>query len=166
MGTLFVPTIVVHGAMVIPRQRGYTLTELVITLVILGVLSAVAAPRFMDRGAFEDRGFSDQVVSALRYAQKLAVATGCEVQVSVAGGSYTLNQRITSCDTGAFTRAVSNPGSGETQYTATAPAGVGLSATASPIVFNALGQASSATQVTTGGRIFQIVAETGLVYRL
>lgn len=146
-------------------QQGFTLVELVLTLIIMGVLYAVATPRFFDSQSFADRGFSDQLHSALRYARKLAVATGCEVQVTITAGQYTLNQRATSCTSGPFTRAVRNPGTGEGSFTGTAPQGVGLSATVSLIVFNALGQASAAAQISSGGRTFQLVAETGLVYK-
>ncbi len=55
-------------------QRGFTLTELITIIVILGIISAVAAPRFFDRNVFESRGFYDQVSSTLRYAQKAAIA--------------------------------------------------------------------------------------------
>jgi len=145
-------------------HRGFTLAELVLVLVIIGVLATFAVPRFFTRQGFDARGFADQTASAIRYAQKLAVASGCEVQATITGAGYVLNQRLTNCTTGAFTRDVRHPGTGETTFTAAPPAGVSIAATVSPIVFNALGQASSASTITVGGRTLQVVAETGLVY--
>lgn len=55
-------------------QRGYTMVELTAVMVIIGILAAVAMPRYFDRGTFESREFHDQVISTLRYAQKAAIA--------------------------------------------------------------------------------------------
>src|SRR3546814_7254728 len=62
-------------------------------IVVLGIVSAMALPRLTDRSAFQARGFEDEVFAALRHARALAVASGCAVQVSIAGNGYTLNQQ-------------------------------------------------------------------------
>ena len=71
------------------RQRGFTLVELIITVIIVGILAVVALPRFIDKLAFETRGFVDQTLSTLQYARKVAVASGRNVCVvaSAAGNS-------------------------------------------------------------------------------
>ncbi|MDE2088871.1 MAG: GspH/FimT family pseudopilin [Gammaproteobacteria bacterium] len=153
-------------------QQGFTLIELVAVLVIVAILALLAAPRFFAVSTFSERGFFDDALGAVRYAQKLAVASGCNVQVSLTATGYSLMQP-SGCTSGAYTQPVPNPGTGEASYTGQAPSGVTLSSTLSPIVFDPLGQAengagnvSGATITVTGGQTRQInvVGETGFVY--
>ncbi len=68
--------------------RGFTLVELLTTMTIIGVLAAVSGPRFFSTPAFAARGFADDLRGALRYAQHLAIASGCGVQVTIDTGGY------------------------------------------------------------------------------
>ena len=49
--------------------QGFTLIELVIVIIVLGVLSAVAIPKFVNRSSFEDYVLRDQLISRLRLVQ-------------------------------------------------------------------------------------------------
>ena len=40
-------------------------------IVIIGVLAVVALPRFFDRSVFDERGFFDEALSAVRYAPEV-----------------------------------------------------------------------------------------------
>jgi len=147
--------------------RGFTLVELVVTMVLIGILAAVAIPRMFDATAFRSRGFYDEVVNAARYGQKLAVASGCSVELSIISGtgtdgSFALNQQIDSCTSGAFTRKVLRPADSDF-FEASAPPGVALSTTATPIIFDSLGRASGNFIVTVGDLNFTIAAESGYV---
>lgn len=58
-----------------PRhQHGFTLVELIMVIVMLGVLAMFAAPRMFNSADFYARGFHDETLSMLRYAQKAAIA--------------------------------------------------------------------------------------------
>ena len=76
--------------------RGFTLVELITVVVILGILAALAVPRFFDAQVFEERGFYEEVAATLRYAQKIAVGSGCPVRVSITAGGYDLKQQAAS----------------------------------------------------------------------
>ena len=56
------------------HQRGFTLIELVMVMVLLGVLSVYATPKVFSTKDFHARGFHDETLSLIRYAQKTAVA--------------------------------------------------------------------------------------------
>ena len=56
-----------------PQQRGFTLMELVMVIVILGVLAVFAAPRMFNASDFNAQGFHDETLSLLRFAQKTAI---------------------------------------------------------------------------------------------
>jgi len=152
-----------------PRQTGFTLVELIMVIVMLGILSATALPKFFKTNTFAERAFFADTLNAVRYAQKLAVATGCSVQVSISSNSYTLNRQgdaaSSSCPGGStYSLSVPRPGTGDSSYSGS-EAGVTLSSSTSSFVFNSLGTASSdATLTIAGSKVITVVAETGLVY--
>lgn len=85
-------------------RRGFTLVELVLVIVLVGVLSAVAIGRFAGPGVFEARAYSDQVMAALRTAQKTAIAQNRPVFVSLNVASVAV------CFNAACTSRVRAPG--------------------------------------------------------
>lgn len=56
------------------RVRGFTLIELVMVMVMLGVLAVFAAPRIFNGDAFAARGLHDETLALLRFAHKTAIA--------------------------------------------------------------------------------------------
>ena len=53
---------------------GFTLIELIMVIVLIGVLAIFVAPRFFDSSGFNARGFHDENLAILRYAHNIAVA--------------------------------------------------------------------------------------------
>jgi MSHA pilin protein MshC len=70
--------------------QGFTLTELIVTLVLIGILALFVAPRFAGMNTVRERGDYDKVLSAVTYARKAAVAKRRYACVAVASNSVTL----------------------------------------------------------------------------
>lgn len=49
--------------------QGFTLIELVVVIIVLGVLAVVALPKFVNRSGFEDYTVRDQMIARLRLVQ-------------------------------------------------------------------------------------------------
>lgn len=146
------------------RSIGFTLLELVTTLVLIGILAATAAPRFVDSDdAFAQRGYTDEIASTLRHARSVAVATECAVRVSITTTSYTAHQRTSqaSCnDLGAWSTPVRRADGRVVQ--GTAPGSVHASG-ATTIVFDREGSIAAPEEITVGPFTISVDQESGLV---
>ncbi|MET0265395.1 MAG: type II secretion system protein [Duganella sp.] len=58
----------------VSRCNGFTMVELIMVMVLMGILAAVGVSRFFDQRTFEARAYADQAAGLIRYAQKLAIA--------------------------------------------------------------------------------------------
>ncbi len=138
------------------------------TIVILGILSATALPKFFDYSVFQQRVFFDDLLAGARYAQKLAVATGCNVRFSIAGGQFELKRpaaldrsKCASTAAADFTLDVARPGAGEAVYRGSQ---AGVSLADADVYFTAKGLASADLDITVGSRRISVVKDTGYVY--
>lgn len=148
-------------------DRGFTLIELVMVLILIGILSIAIIPRFTSKNAFDARGYFDQSISMVRYAQKLAIAQRRDVFVNITNSRICLTYAVdTLCAGSVPANQVLNPAKLD-WFKADAPAGMNF-AVASAFSFNALGQASSGQLINfTGDGVttaITVESETGYVH--
>lgn len=150
------------------RPSGFSLIELVVTLMIAGIVMAVAIPMFNDP-QINESWFQEQVRAALRYAQRQAVAQRRCIFVEVTAAQVKLRYGDAACAAAgspltflATVQAGKAPGDA---YVLEAPSGTALSPAPTTFSFNGLGQPSFGSTLTlsVGARAVTIAAETGYV---
>ncbi len=146
------------------------MVELIVTLVLIGIVAAVAIPRFVGRDAFDARGYSDQFVGAFQHARQQAIAQRRTVCVAVAAnGTVTLTRALVFG--GVCGPALVDPARGAA-FALNAPNGVAVAARAGSTLplalsFDALGSPNVAAGVRIAGdidRCMQVEATTGYVH--
>ncbi|WP_269143578.1 pilus assembly FimT family protein [Massilia phyllostachyos] len=75
------------------RQQGFTMIELVTVMVLIGVLAAIGIPRLMGSDSTGTLVFGEQVVNAVRYAHKTAIARRRLVCATLSGKTVRLRMR-------------------------------------------------------------------------
>lgn len=114
-------------------QSGFSLIELITVIIILGILSAIALPRFFRTADFEARFVVDDLRQAMQFAQKTAVSSGCSSQLTLTNNDYQI-QTDTNCGAGAalYTTALTHPSEGGS-YNLSFPASVSVASPVSPV---------------------------------
>lgn len=136
-------------------------------IVVLGALSVFIAPRFSSQSSFDSLSFHQELKTAIRYAHKLSIASGCEVQVALTANSYSLFSPNNTCNPPDAYGA--NPLKHPVQsgsYSGTAPTGVSITGF-SDFYFKANGAPEPNSSVTLtinpDARTIKVNAMTGYV---
>ena len=147
-------------------QRGFTMVELIMVIVILGILAAVVGPRFFDRRVFDERLYFEQSLTAVRFAQKLALSSGCPIRARIDNGGYALSY-AGACGGIAAGTVVSDPSGGS--YAAGLPSGVSVQQ-ALDVTFNSRGCVAAGSACGNGSQVgrvggfsLAVHADTGFV---
>ena len=148
------------------KSAGYTMVELVVTLVIIGIVAAVAIPRFASKDTFQSRGFYDRATATVRYAQKLAIAQRRVVVVCV--NSPAAGDISVAYAAGCASQLTDTSGAA---LKVSAPAGVTLSPTTNVSFMSGLGQVAAQVTITLTSsvpgdpaRAIVVENETGYVH--
>lgn len=151
--------------------RGFTLIELVMVILILGILAVFVLPRIDLTLGFDEVGFHDATRATLEYARKSAIAERRNVRVTLAGNSLTLtidNVGPEAAGAGSFPRQLALPvpdrRCGGPINQLCAPPNVTLTSPTTTLDFSPLGRPSTAaTYSVTGQPDILVEAETGHV---
>jgi prepilin-type N-terminal cleavage/methylation domain-containing protein len=151
-------------------QLGFTLPELVIVLVLLGVLTAVALPKLDGALAMRETAWRDQIVAALRHARSTAISHRRLVCATVASGSVQL-AIATAHGAGTCTAALAAP-DGSAAWAADAAAIATTVTPGGPLYFQPSGRvtsdgagvnAAARTIAVAGESAITVIGETGHV---
>jgi len=151
-------------------QRGFTLIELIVMMIVIAILAVAVVPRFSLLSGYDEVGYRDKVKATLEYARKAAVAQRRYVCVTKNGNGLVLTRDLRDPDplTFASVTALTCPNSGNSRLTLPAPdtaacgsgtAGneicspankpITLTAPTTALIFNPLGQPSSTANCST-----------------
>ena len=78
------------------KTNGFTLVELIVVILLIGILSIFAAPKFVNDDSFKARGLADEIVTAIRHAQRLSMTRGENHRVIITTTSYTVEKFVSS----------------------------------------------------------------------
>jgi MSHA pilin protein MshC len=141
--------------------------ELLVIVVLLGILSVAVFARF-NPAPFRAAGFEQEVRAAIRFAQKFAIESGCEVEVDISGAGYALRIRDDAAGTlpcqnavGAFGTGLPNPSTGSA-YAGAPPSGVMIGSLA--FIYDRQGRPSAGGAVAVGAKTVTVEAGTGFVH--
>jgi MSHA pilin protein MshC len=147
------------------RQHGFTMVELIVTMIIIGIMAVAVVPRMSLLSGFSEVGFRDKVKATLEYARKSAVAQRRNVRVAVVGGTVTVtidNDIPEGAGAGTYGRNLILPGSNSHQFSA--PSGTTLTPDTT-LSFDPLGHPSAAATLTVSGAgAIAVEAGTGYVH--
>lgn len=134
---------------------GFTLVELVVVILLIGIIGFVAGPRFVKTDVFAERRAADEILSALRFTQQMAMARGGGIRLVLTSNSYTVEETdgtaLQSPDrSGAYSKNLPN----------------GVTASAITLAFDGLGQPvpNADVNITIGSLSITVEADTGYAH--
>jgi type II secretory pathway pseudopilin PulG len=146
------------------NYKGFTLIELVMILVLVGIIAAVVTPRLGDVTTTNASAFADKLRADIRYAQNLAMTTSQRhrVYINTAPGPAP-GYAVVNVATGL---AVQDPAGGNLSIVLNAGDYAGITVWPNAVIeFNSLGSPTGGTALTVspGGATVTVTAETGAV---
>lgn len=152
-------------------MAGFTLVELVMVMVVMGILAAFAMPSMTGRKTVDAPGYADEVRQALKYGRRLAVSQRRNVCVAAGAAGLALTQAAAPGSAAACVSAVGDPLSG-TALNLVPPAGIALSSSAPTFAFDAQGRlvlgGGNAVTLSVAGdgmaRLITVESETGYTH--
>lgn len=141
------------------NKAGFTLIELVMVILLTGILAVFAAPKAALFNSMDSAGASDEILSVVSGAQKLAIASRQPIWVVSSSAS------VRACYDAACARPATRF-SGEPLSVSAPNASYPIAASVAAFSFDAQGRPSVSAQATIDcyGKRVRIEPETGLVW--
>lgn len=144
------------------QNKGFTLVELIVVILIIGILSISIAPRFFGVSSYESRRAVDELLTALRYTQQMAMNRGGNIRFVLTANDYTVE-----LTDGTQLRSPD----GSRHPTCGTPICYkkdleGVSASTVTIIYDSLGRPNAGQTITIGSKQIKIEAETGYAHQL
>ena len=76
------------------NQDGFTFVELIVVILIVGILSVFIAPKFFADNDFKARGIADEIITAIRHAQRLSMTRGENHRIIITTSNYTVENFV------------------------------------------------------------------------
>lgn len=139
-------------------KKGFTLVELIVVILLLGILSVFIAPRFFNDNDFKARGIADEIIMATRHAQRLSMSRGENHRIIINPTSYTVEKFVAGVST-----PVRHP-DGSSNFSKTLPNNIVTSTVT--IEFDGLGRPipNNLTNIVTGIFSITVEKETGYAH--
>jgi MSHA pilin protein MshC len=127
------------------KQAAFSLLELVVVLVVIGILAAVAVPRFSSSGDFDSRAAAAELVTHLQFAQQLAMNNTRNTIIAVIT-SNSIDIRSNGVSIGGYPVDIATPYS--------------VSLSPASFSYNSLGETTAATITLTPGAGVNVCVES------
>ena len=141
------------------KITGFTLVELVVVILLIGILSISIAPRFFGVASYEDRKASDELLTALRHTQQMAMNRGGNIQLILTANNFTVQRsgggNLRSPD-GSIHTSCATP-----CYKKDFPINVNINPVPITITYDRLGRPDSGYVITIGSQQITVEQETG-----
>ncbi len=153
--------------LILRLKKGFTLIELVVVILLISILGAFMLPK-LNLSTFRESGFVQQSMAAIRYGQKQAIGSGCQVNVLITTADCTLQWNglpvALGCPAGGTN--ITNPATGLSNFCndSTPESGTDLPTT---IRFDNIGRPTALLgdlSLNLGSRIIIIEPETGFAH--
>ena len=145
------------------KNRAFSLIEVIVVVIILGIISAYVIPN-LDLDSFRVQGYEQQATAAIRYGQKQAIGSGCNISVSISISGCTVEYGApveTGC--AASSTSLVNPATGQNNFCDDSSPDVGAVLPAT-VQFDKIGRPSGSTSINFGTATITIEPETGFAY--